>query len=162
MGIPLDELEDTGRPRWLVRLSAGLNRGGGQCPIRAISTPVVIAQELLAWCHDDGRWNPRATKDWCSLLDDVDAAWSRLGPRLTDACDVETQLAVLREVRAYSASLIENRPTVEDAAHVLGTAFDGPSALFAAVDDLFEVAKRNTNPGSLDDETNWHLGVDPV
>jgi hypothetical protein len=64
---------------------------------------------------------------------------------------------VLREARARSASLIENRPTVEGAADVLGTAFDGPSALSAAVDDLFEVAKRNTNPGSLDDETSWHL-----
>jgi hypothetical protein len=87
--------------------------------------PAITAQELLAWCHDDGRWNPRATKDWCSLLDDVDAAWSRLGPRLTDACDVDAQLAVLRGVRARSASLIENRPTVEGAADVLGTAFDG-------------------------------------
>ena len=70
---------------------------------------------------------------------------------------MSTQLAVLREVRARSASLIENRPTVEGAADVLGTAFDGPSALSAAVDDLFAVAKRNTNPGSLDDETSWHL-----
>jgi hypothetical protein len=69
--------------------------------------PAITAQELLAWCHDDGRWNPGAIKDWCSLLDDVNAAWSRLGTRLMDACDVNAQLAALREVRARSASLIE-------------------------------------------------------
>ncbi len=119
--------------------------------------PVVIAQELLAWCQDDGRWDPRAAKDWQSLLDDVDAAWSRLGPRLTHVCNVGTRLAVLREVRDSGTSLVTSRQAVEDAAHVLETAFDGPAALSAAVDDLFEAAKRNTNPGSLDDETSWYL-----
>ncbi len=102
--------------------------------------PVVIAQELLAWCQDDGRWDPRAAKDWQSLLDDVDAAWSRLGPRLTQVCNVGTRLAVLREVRDSGTSLVTSRQAVEDAAHVLETAFDGPAALSAAVDDLFEAA----------------------
>jgi hypothetical protein len=141
----------------LPRLSAGLNRARRPMPNPRDLDPVVIAQELLAWCQDDGRWDPRAAKDWQSLLDDVDAAWSRLGPKLTQVCNVGTQLAVLREVRDSGTSLVTSRQAVEDAAHVLETAFDGPAALSAAVDDLFEAAKRNTNPGSLDDETSWYL-----
>jgi hypothetical protein len=115
---------------------------------------------LLAWSKDDGRWNPRSTRDWWSLLDDVDASWSRLGLRLTQVADIDDELAALRDVRAAQAiSPADHRSTVGHAACALETAFDAPDALIAATDDLFAAAQRSSHPESLDDETRWRLAL---
>jgi hypothetical protein len=125
-----------------------------------ILEPAVAAQELLAWSQDDGRWNPRSKRDWQSLLDDVDASWSRLGPRLTQAADVRDQLAALREVRAAPAiSGADHRQVVDRAARALETAFDVPDAMIAAADDLIAAARQSSHPESLDDETRWRLAL---
>jgi hypothetical protein len=148
------------RPRWLIRLTSNLNRW--QRPLAGPRNldPAVAAQELLAWTQDDGRWNPRAQRDWQSLLDDVDASWSRLGPLLAQAADVDDYLVALRSVRAAPIiSAADHRSTVDRAARALETAFDDPEALIAAFDDLFAAAQQNSHPDSLDDETRWRLAL---
>lgn len=159
MNTLVDQLDQAGRPRWLVRLAAALSRRTRPTVNPRDLEPAASAQELLAWSQDDGRWNPRATNDWCSLLDDVETAWSRLGPKLKKVADIDTQLDALREVRAGGALAGDKRPSVEDAARALGTAFSNSGALPAAIDDLFEAAERSNRPASLDDETRWRLAL---
>jgi hypothetical protein len=124
MDVLVDRLDEAGRPRWLVRLAAGLRRGARPTVDRDLE-PLVAVLELRAWAQDDGRWDPRATKDWHSLLDDLDAAWSRLGPKLKKVADVDPQLDALRAVRAGGTVSADSRLTVEGAARTLETAFDG-------------------------------------
>jgi hypothetical protein len=92
-------------------------------------------------------------------LDDVETAWSRLGPKLKMVADVDTQLDTLCAVRADGVLAGDKRPRVEDAALALGTAFGKSGALPAAIDDLFEAAERSKRPASLDDKTRWRLAL---
>lgn len=156
MDALVDQLDEAGQPRWLLRLLAALNRGRRPRLDRDLE-PHLTAIELLAWAQDDGRWDKRAAKDWRSLLDDVDQAWSRLGPSLKAFVDVEVDLQALRAVRAGGAIVADARPTVQAAASALETAFDRSGVLSAAVEDLFEAAQRSSRPGSLDEETRWRL-----
>lgn len=156
------ELPPTGppRPRWLVRLTANLSRWRRPAVPPRHLEPGLVAEELLAWSRDDGRWNPRSQRDWHSLLDDVDASWSRLGPRLAEAIGVEDELAALRDVRAAHALItVDHRFTVDRVARVLVSAFDALDAMVAASDDLFAAARSSSHPESLDDETRWRLAL---
>lgn len=159
MDALVDQLDDAGQPRWLLRLVAALNRGRRPPSHPQHLEPHLVAEELLAWAQDDGRWDRRAAKDWYSLLGDVHDAWSKLGPRLTVLADVGADLQALRAVRAERSIVAADRPTVQAAARALETAFDRPGALSAAVEDLFEAAQRSTRPGSLDEETRWRFAL---
>ena len=146
------------RARWMVRLAANLSQWKRPTAHPRTLEPPVAAEELLSWSQDDGRWDSRANRDWRSLLDDVQASWSRLGPALASAVQVDEHLATLRGVRAASAiDADSHRSSVTDAAHALSGAFEAPAALRAAIDDLFAAATGNTHPDSLDDETEWRL-----
>lgn len=147
-------------PRWLIRLTASLSRWQRPAVHPRSLEPAVAARELLVWSQDEGRWSPQTTRDWPSLLDDVDASWSRLGPRLAQAVGIEDQLIGLREVRAAGKiQAADHRSTIGSAARALETAFDARNALTAAVDDLFAAAERSRHPGSLDEETRWRLAL---
>ena len=148
------------QPRWLIRLAAKLRRWERPAASARDLEPALVAHELLAWSRDDGRWHPRAKRDWHSLFDDVQRSWSRLGPRLTAVVAVHDELAALRQVRAASSISAEaHRSVVERAASALGTAFDHTEGLVAAADDLFEAAERSRQPGSIDEVTQWRLAV---
>ena len=148
------------RPRWLARLVAKLSRWQRPAVHPRLLEPPVVAEELFSWHEDEGRWDPRAARDWRSLLDDVDASWARLGPKLSRAVDVADHLAALRNVRAAQALVTDDhRATVGGAALALRSAFEAPGAMRAAIDDLFEAAAASTHPDSLDDETEWRLAL---
>lgn len=147
-------------PRWLARLTSGLRRTQRPIAPSRVLEPMLATEELLAWSRDDGRWNPRATADWQSLLDDVDASWSGLGPRVAAIAGVEDHLRELRLVRAASKiTSADHRATVDAAACALTIALDAPDALAAAFDDLLDAARHSNQPQTLDDDTRWQMAL---
>ena len=162
LSVSADQLPSSSRPRWLVRLSASLSRWNRPTFSGRLLEPLTVAEELRQWARDDGRWRETRKKraDWNSLLDDVEASWSALGPGLAGLAAVDPHLVALRGVRA--AKTIDeqlHRAVVHAAAEALHEGVASREALVAAAEDVFAAAERSRYPNSLDEDTHWRLAV---
>lgn len=147
------------RPRWIVRLMAGLNRWSRPTPDGRFLEPLIAARELQAWADDDGRW-PARPRDWHSLLDDVIASWSRLGPELRTAVDIDAHLDALADIRAQTRIAEDpHRPLLQTSARALERSLVAPDALTAAANDVVAAAQASRVPNALDNETRWRLAL---
>ena len=140
----------------MARLVAALNRGARPTSSDPLE-PSLVTRELLAWAEDAGRWDPRAHRDLCSLIDDVQRSWSRLGPRLGTVANLEAALDDLGELREITRDAGARQRTAVRVADALEAALSAPEAIRAALEDMFEAARSSRQPGSLDEESRWRL-----
>jgi hypothetical protein len=150
-----------------VRLRGAISRWQRPTSGRAELEPYVALTELESWLSDSAQTRRGNRDDWMSLLDDVVAAWSAVGPtvhnglpRLLDLVSEVTGVCGPEATWPRHGIAESERAMLESKVAALRAGLYQPQLLVAALQDAIDAVRRwphATPPDSAVDDLEWQL-----